>query len=355
MTDKLDMRLAEFAAHHHGVFDLAAARDLGATRDEIHWRVRCGRWVRVYDEVFLVGGAPFTWKARLAAACFAGGPEAFASHRAAASQYRLPGGHDTHVEITCRRWRRAKESGLVVHETKAFDTGDIRLVDRIPTASPELALVQLGAVCSRHTVEEAYDAARRKDLVSEASVRHLLRRIGQRGRNGVGVLRSILDDRAGIAAVPESVMETRVLRCLRRLGLPDPVPQFEVRHQGTFVARVDFAYPDARVAIEYQSYEHHTGHIAGVRDTARRRALKRIDWDVVDVTYDDVTQGCRDVGATLAISCHAPRRAPRSDAVGTRLTRTGDAKTGCGYQTSSRFSTVRRPEAYSSSMPGLSS
>jgi hypothetical protein len=299
MTDKLDMQVAEFAAHHHGVFDLRAARDFGATRDHVHWRITTGRWVRLYDEVFLIAGAPPTWKARLAAACFAGGPEAFASHRAAAAVRNLPGGRTTDVEITCRRWRRAKEDGLVVHETKAFDPADVEVVDGIPTASAELTLVQLGAVWPRNIVEEAYDAARRNGLVTESSVRDVLRRLGRRGRNGIGVLRAVLDERAGIAAVPECVMETRVLRCLRRLGLPDPVPQFEVRGPGTFVARVDFAYPDARVAIEYQSYEHHSGHIAGVRDTARRRALMRAGWKVVDITHDDVKHGCVAVAATL--------------------------------------------------------
>ena len=146
----------------------------------------------------------------------------------------------------------------------------------------------------------AFDAAHRRELVTHDSVRALVRRLGARGRNGVGVLRKVVDDRAALAAIPESAMESRVLRTLRRLGLPEPVPQFEIRHEGRFVARVDFAYPDARVAIEYESYEHHVGNAALVRDTARRNALKRINWDVVGVTHDDLRNGGALVARTLS-------------------------------------------------------
>ena len=226
---------------------------------------RNGRWIRLYDEVYAIAGAPRTWRCDLAAACFAGGPRTVASHRSAAELWQLPGRNTAEVEITCPRWLRAKEVGLVVHESKALDDEDVRIVDGIPATSPELTLLQLGAVCSPTVVEMAFDAAHRRELVTHDSVRALVRRLGARGRNGVGVLRKVVDDRAALAAIPESAMESRVLRTLRRLGLPEPVPQFEIRHEGRLVARVDFAYPDARVAIEYESYEHHVGNAALVR------------------------------------------------------------------------------------------
>jgi hypothetical protein len=45
-----------------------------------------------------------------------------------------------------------------------------------------------------------------------------------------------------------------------------------IRHEGRFIARVDAAYPELRIAIEFDSYEHHTGKLA-VRDTDRRNQL----------------------------------------------------------------------------------
>jgi very-short-patch-repair endonuclease len=55
-----------------------------------------------------------------------------------------------------------------------------------------------------------------------------------------------------------------------------------------FVARVDAAYPELRIAIEYDSYEHHTGKDAIVRDNDRRNALREIEWDVVTFTAVDI-------------------------------------------------------------------
>jgi very-short-patch-repair endonuclease len=61
-----------------------------------------------------------------------------------------------------------------------------------------------------------------------------------------------------------------------------------IRHQGVFVARVDAAYPELRIAIEYDSYEHHTGKLALVRDTDRRNRLLRIGWPTVTFTAADI-------------------------------------------------------------------
>src|SRR5262249_8805973 len=137
-----------------------------------------------------------------------------------------PGGDKEIVEITCPRWRRTQEDGLVVHESKAFDPNDCAVVDNIPSTSPELTLLTLGAVCSPLTVEMALDVALRRELVTYESLRALLKRLGRRGRNGAGVLRTILDERVPDRAIPESPMETRMLHLLRELGFPPPIPQY---------------------------------------------------------------------------------------------------------------------------------
>ena len=73
-----------------------------------------------------------------------------------------------------------------------------------------------------------------------------------------------------------------LLDVIRRHGLPAPVPQHVVRDEhGQFVARVDLAYPDRTIAIEYDSYQEHVGKAALVRDSRRRNALvgARLDGD----------------------------------------------------------------------------
>ena len=92
-------------------------------------------------------------------------------------------------------------------------------------------------------------------------------------------------------------METKLKQLLRRHGLPTPVFQYEIRHHGRFVARVDAAYPEHRIAIEYDSFEHHTGKLAIVRDNDRRNRIRREHWRYVVFTAADIR---RDGGEALA-------------------------------------------------------
>ena len=193
------------------------------------------------------------------AACWAGGFRAVASHRSAAAVYGLAGGREEIAEITCPRWRRARHAQVEVHETKALGPFDITVVDRIPVTTPERTLFDLGAVCGPTVVLMAFDKARKNGLVTYESVDAALRRLARPGRPGVRKLRWALSLRDPRQAPSESEMETLMLEVLRRHGLPTPIPQYEIRDRGRFIARVDAAYPEIRLAIEYQSYQEHVG------------------------------------------------------------------------------------------------
>jgi hypothetical protein len=230
--------------------------------------------------------------ARLSSRCVLGGWHASSCiARSAAGLWDLPGVDERIAEITCPRWRRAQHEGLVVHESKALDPADCRTVNNIPVTSPELTLLMLGSVCSPLTVEMALDRALTRGLASRASITEILKRLGRRGRNGVRPLRGALDARQPGQAPSESPKETQLLWLLRRLGFPAPIPQYQVRHHGTLIGRLDAAYPERRVGLEYQSYERHLGKFALDRDNARRRKFKDVGWEVVEVTPEDFRDG----------------------------------------------------------------
>lgn len=84
----------------------------------------------------------------------------------------------------------------------------------------------------------------------------------------------------------ESPQESRLRVLLALAGLP-AVPQHVVRDAGGFVARVDLAYPELRVAVEYDGAWH------GAADQLRRdrRRLNRLvaaGWTVLHVTAADL-------------------------------------------------------------------
>jgi hypothetical protein len=291
MDDSADRLIAQIAEAQHGYFRLEQAEGVGLSADQREARLRAGRWVVRYDRVYRMAGVPPSWRGELfAASAEAPGP-AHASHRAGAALRGLPGGRVDLVEITCHRWKRARSSGLVVHESKLIGDGDVEIVDGIPTASVEQTLLGLAAVVDDTVVEQAIDRSLHLKLTTPEALHRFVQRKGKRGRNGVGVLRALLlgiDPHAGRS---ESVMETKLKQLLRRSNLPTPEFQYEIWHDGRFIARVDAAYPQHRIAIEYDSYEFHSGRAAIDRDSERRARLARIDWETITFTAASLRSG----------------------------------------------------------------
>lgn len=295
MTPESEARLADTAACQHAIFARPLIDELGFSKRQRARRIQEGRWVELFDGVYRFGGAPITWRGELLAACLAGAPFAAASHRSAAALRDLPGGDRTLQEILCPRWDRAQRPGLIVHESMVLTPQDVTTVDHIPVTTVERTLVDLGAVRGIETVERAVESALRRDLTSIESLEATVQRLGRRGRRGVGVLRNILAVRTVDRALTESDMEMLLLQILRKNGLPEPTVQYEIWHKGRFIARVDAAYIEWRIALEYESYEHHIGRTALVRDSARRNKIVGADWYPIAVTWEDLRSGSAQV------------------------------------------------------------
>jgi very-short-patch-repair endonuclease len=67
----------------------------------------------------------------------------------------------------------------------------------------------------------------------------------------------------------------------------EPVPQHEIVVDGRFLARVDFAWPEAKVALEYEGAYHFDG-VQILRDDARYSALVAAGWTVIRISAPDL-------------------------------------------------------------------
>lgn len=230
------------------------------------------------------------------AACLHAGPGAAASHRAAAVLWGMTGVKDRVVEIVTPR--RLRSPGIVVHQTEV-GLRSVTQVGPIPATDPTRTLFDLGAVAPAWVVESAVDDALRRRLTTLADLWGLLEAAGGRGRRGTGVLRSLLRDRDPRSAPPESALESRLARLLREAGVPPPTPQLEVPVGGGRTARIDFAWPDAMVAVEADGYRYHSGRASWEHDLARRNALTGSGWRVIHVTWHDVSRRPEATVATI--------------------------------------------------------
>jgi G:T-mismatch repair DNA endonuclease (very short patch repair protein) len=85
----------------------------------------------------------------------------------------------------------------------------------------------------------------------------------------------------------ESPPETTLRLLLLRAGLPAPVAQFRVFDDEGLIGRMDFAYPDLKIAIEYDGAWHaEPGQFS--RDRKRLNRLRAAGWMVLHVTAADM-------------------------------------------------------------------
>ena len=84
----------------------------------------------------------------------------------------------------------------------------------------------------------------------------------------------------------ESPMETRMRVELLTAGLPRPEAQHNVYDgHGGFVGRLDLAYPDARLGVEYDGADHWKQRR---EDDRRRTKMREQGWEVLVYSADDV-------------------------------------------------------------------
>jgi very-short-patch-repair endonuclease len=281
-----DAQIARLAVSQYGVFSRRQVARLGGTKDVIRHRMNSGRWEQVASHVFRLAGAPPSWRQSLVAACLAWGDGAVASHRAAAALWRFTGFEPGPVELTVPRGRQRKAPGLV--HRNALSIADVATADGVAATTPARTLIDIASMSPRDAVEEALDDALRRGLVTIARLRWRLDALGG-GRRGVGKMRELIDARGPSSSLPGSVFERRVLRMLRRAGLPEPVLQYRVRKLGRLLAVVDFAYPTLHLAIEADGYRWHSGRTRWKHDRRRNNELTLLGWRILHITWDDLT------------------------------------------------------------------
>ncbi len=292
-----DRRIGRVAAARHGVVTSADARRAGLSGRQVQWRVETGRWRRVARGVFVVAGAPATPHQAVLAACAAGPTGSVASHLSAAFLFGLlPASSSVHVTVGPSQ---SNTSRLAVVHRARLSRPDRTRVGAIPSTAPARTLVDLASVLDAGRTRELLD----KSLVAGRTTRRAVdaaldRATAIQSPRGAAVVRAALEPwRSGITF--ESVAEVRLFRRFRSWGLPDPVGQHVVVDAaGSFVARVDFAWPERKVAVEYQGEAFH-GLGRAAADEARIARLESLGWRVEEAGADDLRPGSARLGAVL--------------------------------------------------------
>jgi very-short-patch-repair endonuclease len=306
-----DERLEQRAARQYGLFTLAEAESCGVGPKAVYRRVSRGRYRREQPGVFALAGAPESWERSALAACLSAGEEAVASHRTAARIWGLTDHSDDIIELTVLRRRLPRTHGVTIHRSTDLVADHATVRKRIPVTNPLRTMVDLAAVLSADEVEDALDAGLAyPSLFSVAAVGAMRERLARPGRPGAGVLRRVLEERALGNALSDSRLERQMAELLRRAGLPPAAFHFVVLTPGgAFLAEVDFAYPEIRLAIEVDGFGVHGTPRAMAKDFVRQNGLVPYGWHVLRFTWRQVVRQPELVARAIAASITGLRAA----------------------------------------------
>ena len=278
-----DVIAGKIAAEQHGLITVVQADAAGLSQDQIDRRVRNGRWRRVRRGVFALAGTPQTWDQALLAVVLRAGDGAVASHFSAAALHRFPDSMRETLEVTAHPGTHPKIKGIRVHRPARLPDHDVSVVGGIPTTSYARTLVDCTGCCSLGQIARALDAGLVRRDVTLWSVERSLTALGQGPGRHPSKLWTLIAERGTEAITSESRPEIRMLRVLSAGGLPQPVQQHWVRVGGESY-RLDLAYPEVKVAIEYDGWETHSSRSSFDSDRRRDRLLQLDGWVVLRLT-----------------------------------------------------------------------
>jgi hypothetical protein len=190
-------------------------------------------------------------------------------------------------------WRGPR--GVRVHRTTVRAIDVMTVADDVRITAPLRTAWDVAALEALPTAVAALDGmVREGHLDIEALCRV---HAGSRGRwraSRVAKVLPLVDGRS------ESPPESWVRVACARAGLPAPVPQFVVLAAGEFLGRVDLAWPEHRLIVEYEG-AYHFDELQIHRDDRRYERLVAAGWRVIRLSAADL----RDMDAVIARIVHA--------------------------------------------------
>ncbi|MHC9296559.1 hypothetical protein ACRCUN_29195 [Mycobacterium sp. LTG2003] len=176
---------------------------------------------------------------------------------------------------------RRRARGIVTW-TDAIDDDEICMIGAMRLTTPGRTAVDLARRFPEDKAVAAIDALARARRLKVADIELAVQRYA--GRKGIKQARTTI---ALVDPGAESPQETWLRLLVVRAGYPTPESQYPVCNEyGALIGEVDLAWPDLRIALEYEG-AHHTDPEIFRKDIARIDEMIESGWIVIRVTRRD--------------------------------------------------------------------
>ena len=277
-------KCAALFACQHGVAADRQIRAAGISLKRQNAMVANQVWTRLHPGVLALAGMPDTWERQVMAATLAV-KGAVACVRTAArlhglDGYRYYGG----IKIAVPRSVRRITIPNVKYTRLTLDDEDTTVVMGIPVTTVAVTLIHL--VSRGLNAAQPLDDALRRGHKPEA-LRAEFERWKRSGVRGPSEMLELLADRVD-RRLPRSWFQriAKDIFIAEAIHFVDEWPVYDTN--GKHLADLDLANVDLKVGVECQSWEWHGSPSAQQKDLHRKRRLRKLGWDIVDVWWSDL-------------------------------------------------------------------
>lgn len=267
-------------------------------------------WRRLFQGIYADSAVTVTHEVRCAvAADFVLPPDGVIAGRSAATIYGVGiGSPDDEVEaVVSGNSPMAPWAGVIVHRTY-LPEDERRRIRGLVVTDPARTCWDLARWLSPVEAVVLVDRMLASGVVTAVDLIKYLRKRGAERPHPLGLRRYIrvlrlADPRAG------SPQESRLRARLVLAGLPPPRPQYVVVDgNGQFVARLDLAWDEAKVALEYDGLWHVGSGKQMHYDRKRLNALAAQGWMVLHVTSERLRSDFPALVREIRAAFHRPTR-----------------------------------------------
>lgn len=281
-VDAIDL-LHDLATSNGGVLRASVAREHGLRGSQLTRWARAGVVARVAKGVYVVGSArelPAPWTVTMTMT-------AVLSYESAAAWWgvELPcPSPRIHVTVPRSRGRRRDTvRGVRLHRAN-LGSHDVVTVRGVPVTTPLRTALDIARHAPLDHAVSIIDGFLRAGLVRLTELEGALARAAGPGRVRMMHVGMLADPASG------SMLESLARVLLWRSQMCPPATQWRVAYSPTrWSGRLDFAWPELKVALECDGYEWHADRSQFERDRRRWSTLTRMGWLVGVVTWFDVT------------------------------------------------------------------
>lgn len=261
------------------------------TRQQLDVQVKNGGLVRVWYGVYAAREPDLL--GRLAALDIFMGCHAVACMGTAATLYGFDTENTTAIHVLDPATRKRPTVGLMVHQRAGAKLQQVN--GRLAT-SPAWTAVEIARQLRRPRALATLDAALHSMRCTHNDFKSAVSE--QRGRRGIVAVRELLPFADGRA---ESAMESEARLVMIDRKLPPPELQYTIYGRDGELWRVDFAWPDVRLAAEYESVDWHVGRNEMLRDKARWGKIQELGWTIIPIVIGDVRREPNRLADRIAI------------------------------------------------------